>query len=216
MSEQSRIKTVSDTLLEKDRQGSAIVMVGSFAPIHKGHFDAVYAASTALLDRCVEVESIILTPNSAEYVEAKLPDYHQQWTYERRVGRILDQEPHSYIPTYVDNVSGYTAKHEQINKHVPLTVRRHLGFSASQLYLVVGSDQLLTMESHLNDQANRAVCVLRPDNLDALEEHLELPWVAAAVASDRFIITEREDMKNDISSTAIRKSVNQNNALMLQ
>lgn len=207
MFEKSRIREVSGTLCRERRMGSAVVMVGSFAPIHKGHFDALHAASTSLLDRGINIESLILTPSSAEYVEAKLPDYHKQWTYERRIRRILDQDPHPYISTYVDDVSGYSAKKEQINGHVPVTLRRHLGYSANQLHFVVGSDQLLTMETHLENEANRAVCVLRPNNLDAINENLKLPWVAAAIASDRFLITERADMENDISSTAVRKSL---------
>lgn len=206
MLEKPKIREISHTLTEEDRQGSAVVMVGSFAPIHRGHFDAIHAASSALLQRGVAVESLILAPNSAEYVKAKLPRHHTQWTYERRVKAILDQGAHPDIPTFVDNVSGHAAKAEQINDHVPVTVRRHLGFRASQLYLVVGSDQLLTMETHLQDKANKAICVLRPDNLDKIDEHLELPWVAAAVATDRFLITERPDMQNDISSTAVRES----------
>jgi nicotinic acid mononucleotide adenylyltransferase len=208
MSEQLRINPLSDTYRQEERQGNAVIMIGSFAPIHKGHFDAVHAASAALTDRGASVESLILTPNSAEYVQRKLPEYHEEWTYERRVQEILDQAPHPHIPTYVDDVSG-RIKHEQIilNSRVPLTVRRHLGFKAQQLYLVVGSDQLLSLESHLSVETNRAICVLRPNNLDEMQERLELPWVAAAVESERFIITEREDMENDVSSTAIRRSV---------
>ena len=207
MTERLRINTLSDTYSEEDRHGSAVVMVGSFAPIHDGHFDAVQAASVALEARGVAVESLILTPNSAEYLEKKLPEDHTEWPYQRRIQAILDRDAHTFIPTYVDDVSGYLSRNEEINDYVPLTIRRHLGFKACQLYLVVGSDQLLSMESHLSDGVNRAVCVLRPGSLEQVQERLEIPWVAEAVEAERFIITERRDMENDISSTAIRTSV---------
>ena len=206
MAEISRINTISDVHPESVPQGNAIIMVGSFAPIHRGHFDAIHAASTALLGRGVPVDSLVLTPNSAEYVQRKLPDYHHEWTYERRIQKILEHNPHPHIPTYVDDISGRTARHEEINPHVPRTIERYLGHSACQIYLVVGSDQILSMEQHLRDDANRAICVLRPNNLADIKERLEIPWVANAVKSERFIITEREDMDNDISSTAIRKT----------
>lgn len=215
MTEQLKINALSDAYSEENRQGNAVVMVGSFAPIHRGHFDAIHAAGSALIGRGIPVESLILTPNSAEYVQNKLPEYHETWTYERRVQKILDQDSHPRIPTYVDDVSGYRAKYEQINDHVPLTIRRHLGFAANQLYLVVGSDQLLSMESHLEKDESRAICVLRPNNLEEVQQRLELPWVAEAVESRRLIITEREDMENDVSSTAIRRAVAVDDASVL-
>ena len=206
MCEQAKINTLSSAQ-PGIREGVAVVMVGSFAPVHKGHFDAVHAASTALAGQGNLVESVVLTPNSAEYVERKLPEDHGEWTYERRIHEILGRSPHPHIPTYVDDVSGRLARHEQINGYVPVTMRRYLGFTACQTYLVVGSDQLLSMESHLENERNRAVCVLRPGSLDYARDRLDLPWIAAAVEEGRFVITERENMKTDISSTAVRRSL---------
>lgn len=127
MAEQKRITKLSETLLTGDRMGCAVVMVGSFAPIHGGHLDAVRSASTALLQRNIPVEALVLTPNSTEYVQRKLGNEQGQWTYERRIEKILEQEPHTEITTYVDDISGLTARHEQINDHVPITLRQHLG-----------------------------------------------------------------------------------------
>lgn len=206
MSELSRINRLSETFPADEPQGSAVVMTGSYAPIHRGHFDAMRAATLALVNRGVPVESLVITPNSAEYVANKLPEDHKTWTYERRIREILKAEPHPDMPTYVDDVSGRLAKHEWINDYVPEVIKRHLGFRAQQLYMVAGSDQLLSMESHLRNGVNKAVCVLRPGSLERVQENLAVPWVAEAVESGRFVITEREDMENDISSTDIRKS----------
>lgn len=207
MSEQAKINTLSSSSPVGNRQGNAIVMVGSFAPIHKGHFDAVRAASIALSQRGYPVESVVLTPNSPQYVQRKLPEYHRTWTYERRIQEILRSPAVPHISTYVDDVSGRSAGLEQINDFVPFTIRRHLGFTACQTHLIVGSDQILSVESHLRNETNRAVCVLRPGTQDYAMEQLDRPWVAEAVEEGRFIIAEREDMENDYSSSAIRQSV---------
>jgi|GEM_PF-1020536 len=207
MIEQMKIDRLSNTLSAENREGNVVAIVGSFAPVHRGHFDAIHAASTALTKQGLPVESLVFTPNSEEYVRKKLREDLGEWTYERRIQEILSQDPHPNISTYVDDLSGHEAKEKEINDYVTLTIRRHLGFTACQTYLVVGSDQLASMESHLSNEANRAVCVLRPGNLDYVQSQLETPWIADAIASSRFIITEREDMENDISSTTIRKAL---------
>jgi nicotinic acid mononucleotide adenylyltransferase len=206
MTEQKRIIKLSENFSTRDRQGSAVVMVGSFAPVHRGHFDAVKAASAALLERDIPVEALVLTPNSAEYVRRKLGREHVSWTHERRVEKILEQDPHPHISTYVDDVSGPTARHEQINNHVPVTLSQRLGFQAYQMYLVVGSDQLPTMEEHLDNELNRAVCVLRPGSIESVKESLTTSWVINAMRSNRLIVTKREDMNTDVSSTAVRRA----------
>ena len=203
--EQTKINALAD-IYPQETEGNAVVMVGTFAPVHEGHLDAIRAASSALTDRGLVVGSAVLTPNSSEYVQRKLPDDHQTWTFERRVRAILDHEPHPSIPTYVDTISGPAAGTEQINRFVPQTVQQYLGHAASEIYLVVGSDQLPSMEAHL-EHGNRAVCVLRPGNMEEVERQRKLPWVEAAVEEGRFIITGRPNMENDISSTAIRRSV---------
>lgn len=204
MKQHTKINRISESLSTGEREGNALVIVGSFAPIHDGHFDAVQAASTALLERGDTVDSLVLTPNSEEYVRNKISANRDAWSYERRIKGILSRDPHPATPTYVDDVSGPMAELRQINDYVPHTVRRHLGFTASQTVLVVGSDQLLSMQSHLENEDNRAVCVLRPGSMSQLGDHLGIPWVAKAVEAERFIITERADMENDISSTVIR------------
>lgn len=205
MTEMPKIRALSELSLPEARQGSAVVMVGSFAPIHDGHFDALHSASNALTHRGALVESLILTPNSEEYLNNKLADESNEWPYERRINFIRNRIPHLIIPTYVDDVSGRLAKEKQINNFVPGTIQRQLGFNATQLYFVVGSDQLLSMEEHLTANG-RAVCVLRPGNMDEIQDQMKIRWIAEANQSERLIITERSNMQHDVSSTAIRKS----------
>lgn len=205
MPNQPRIKRLSETHLPEERDGNAVVMIGSFAPIHSGHFDAAFSACAALEENEVPVESLVFTPNSAEYVRRKLPGEHKTWTYEHRIQRILDEIPHPRVPTYVDDVSGSPEHQELIlNSRVPITIRRHLGFRANQLYLLVGSDQLLSVRLHLENTTNKAVCVLRPGCMDEVDENLTIPWISDAVESKRLIVTEHGDMINAISSSAIR------------
>lgn len=169
--------------------------------------DAVQSASAALINRGHSVESLVLVPNSSEYLQNKLAEESDKWPYERRVEYILGRDPHPTIPTYVDDISACLAQEKQINNFVPETIRRHLGFDALQLYLVVGSDQLLSMESHLSDREGKAICVLRPGSMDEVQERLKISWISNATASERLIITERENMEQDVSSTAIRRAV---------
>lgn len=182
----------------------AVVMVGSFAPVHSGHFDAVDAAYTALQSQERRVGSLVLVPNSAEYLASKFDGKDFGWTYEKRIEKITQQSNRLPIPAYVDNISGVTARHEQINAHVPRTLHHHLGLSACQLFFVVGSDQLPSMETHLKSSDSRAICVLRPGNLEGVESYLAQDWAQEATRQTRLIVTERADMINDISSTAIR------------
>jgi len=207
MSEIPRIKTLSETLTTDSREGNAVVMVGSFAPIHDGHFDAVHSASAALINRGHSVESLVLAPNSSEYLQNKLAEESDEWPYERRVEYILGRDPHPTIPTYVDDISARLAQEKQINNFVSETIQRRLGFDALRLYLVVGSDQLLSMEAHLSEGDGKAICVLRPGSMDEVQERLKISWISDATASERLIITERGNMEQDVSSTAIRRSV---------
>ena len=196
--------------LEKPIQskGSTVVMVGSFAPIHKGHFDAVRAAGNALRERDIELDQIVLTPNNHEYLHRKLVEEGSPWTYDRRITEIMSRDtPITDVPTYVDDVSGRSIGLNEINDRVPHTLSRSLGVAAERLYFITGSDQILSMEAHLADPSKRAICVLRPDGkLDIAHTQLALPWARQAIEEGRYIVTEREDMEVDVSSTAIRRT----------
>lgn len=198
------IQRVSKTTLASPVEDCAVVMVGSFAPVHTGHLDAVDAAYTALCEQGKDIGALIFVPNSEEYISEKFAGTNYGWSYEKRINKIVEQTNRLPVPAYVDDISGSIARQEQINRHVPTTLKRRLGFSAHQLYFVVGSDQLVSMKSHLSDTANNAICVLRPGSIDGVSEQIQDDWAQQAMSENRLIITERADMVNDISSTEIR------------
>lgn len=185
--------------------GAAVVMVGSFAPIHDGHIDAITSAKHALTDKGVTVDTLIVTPNSSEYVTDKLGSGQGGWPYDERVRRILSLPAIDRTPTYVDDLSGPAAGIEQINDYVPQTIEQYLGIASCRLFFVVGSDQLPSMKEHLSN-GGRAVCVIRPGKERVSESCIRLePWASTAFNDDRLIVTGRKNMDNDISSTQIRK-----------
>lgn len=204
-----RIHRLSTVNPEATSKGSAIVMVGSFAPVHSGHFDAIRSASRAIIERSIGVGSIILSPNSDEYLTRKLASKSESlsWQYHRRIEEIVAREaPVEGVHTFVDDITGGYVGLEEINLEVPRTIHHHLGITAERLYFVTGSDQLPSMQAHLTDSENRAVCVLRPGHLNDMQDKLSQSWIAQAIAEGRYIITERDDMVNDVSSTDIRHS----------
>lgn len=201
------IQRLSDVPPLTDNPGESVVIVGSFAPIHDGHFDAAFSAVEALRLHGRNISSLVFTPNSTEYVRRKLGDDEGGWHYSSRINEITKRAQHPSVNTYVDDVSGPKAALREMNEEVLRTVSYKLGTPACRTHLVVGSDQLHSMMPHLDGTSNNAVCVLRPGRTDDLAEKLALPWAQRAVTSERLIITGRQNMENDISSTTIRVQV---------
>lgn len=185
-------------------QGNVIVMVGSFAPIHEGHMDALISAKRAISLGAPPANTLVITPNSAEYVARKLGDEGEVWTYERRIEAIISLLGKSQELIYVDDISGPLAGEEQINDYIPLTIEERLGALSCQLFFVVGSDQLPSMEQHLS-QKGRSICVVRPGRDNILKSCLRMSWAKEALMEKRLIITPRANMTQDISSTDIRE-----------
>jgi nicotinic acid mononucleotide adenylyltransferase len=200
------IERLSGVSRVENPSGDVVAMVGSFAPIHDGHFDAVRSACMALARNGHDLDSIVLAPNSTEYVYRKLGDDYGGWTFERRILEILSRDINYKAPVYVDDWSGRVAGLDHINDYVPKSINRSLGIAACQVNLVVGSDQLLSLEYHLADKENRAICVLRPGRPGLTDSQFKTSWVLDALDSGRLIVTERENMEVDVSSTDIRIS----------
>lgn len=177
-------------------------MVGSFAPVHTGHIDAMQSAERALLHLEEDLAATIFAPNSDSYVSVKLDDVEKKWNFEKRVAEFASLESDLVAPSYVDDITGCFPPKRSISEEVIETVAQRTGILAANAVLVVGSDQIGSMEPHI--ESNRAICVLRPGSLEALLQYEDKKWFRNAVYDGRFIVTARTDMATDISSTAIR------------
>lgn len=183
--------------------GSALLMVGSFAPVHAGHFDAMYAAEQALTGEGEGVVSSVFAPNSDSYVSFKVNDTCGRYSFERRVAEFLKMRSPLDSPTYVDDITGQSPPERSISEEVIDTVSRTLGIQACKAVLVVGSDQVSSMRSHIEN--NRVVCVLRPGSLEEVDIQRKERWFRRAIDDGRCILTVRKNMATDICSTDIRE-----------
>lgn len=192
---------------------AAVVFVGSFAPFHSGHLDAAKAAVTAIRRSKMDwLSYLVLVPNSDDYVRAKLGnEFSDQFYLEERVRAlqtsIMKISGEVGLPVYIDDVSGPEDGSNKINEIVPQTIQR-LGYrEPNPLYYIVGGDQLGSMKDYIGgnqggDSYRRSVCVLRPGNLDSITQ---LPdWANSACYRGSLIVTARDNMDYDVSSTELR------------
>lgn len=194
-------------------EGSTLVMVGSFAPVHYGHIDTMQAATRVVESEIGPVNARVFAPNSDSYVSLKLNDTTGLWGFERRVAEFETIEVSTTQPFLVDDISGRQSPEESISQKVVETISQYLGTEACRVVLVVGSDQIRSMEPHL--ETNVAVCVVRPTYDDIVKPVLEEPWLVEAVNSRRYLITRQEDPDLTVSSTAVRNSVLDRRGLIL-
>lgn len=200
------IKKLSSAQEASNSNSSALIMVGSFAPLHPGHIDAMESAERVILRLDGSLAGLVYAPNSDSYVSLKLNDKVGEWNFERRVSEFTDKESGLLTPSYVDDVTGISPPERTISEEVISTVSRQLGIRACNAILIVGSDQIHSMKAHIDE--NRAVCVVRPGYLSAIDEHKSQKWFRKAIKSDRLIITEHRDMVSQLSSTSIREKNN--------
>ncbi len=135
-------------------------MVGSYAPVHNGYFDAMRSAERCLLTTGYDIAGNIFAPNSDSYVLKKIDDEDGVWNYDRRISEFVSRSSGTESVSYVDDVTGSKPPEKSISESVIDTVSSRLGIKACSLVLVVGMDQIRSMEPHLD--SNRAICVLRP------------------------------------------------------
>lgn len=179
-----------------------LIMVGSFAPFHEGHADAMDSAKKVLSRLGENVVASVFVPNSDTYVSKKLCDTNSEWNFQRRVQEFDKKYIHE-TNVYVDDITGYLPQQEvSISELAIDTVHRKLGIAACRLSLVVGGDQLESIRPHL--QHNRAICVLRPGWEEEERKVLMAGWTQQAIESGQCIITHRQRQDSDISSTVIR------------
>lgn len=184
--------------------GNLLMMVGSYAPVHAGHIDAMESAARALTESDERVSATIFTPNSDSYVvSVKLQDTEGKWNFERRVSEFQLQDMDLSIPAFVDDITGSKPPERSISEEAIDTAVHHLGTIASKVILVVGSDQINSMKPHL--ATNRAICVLRPGSQHLVDESMREQWFRDAVHDGRYILTNRKITERDISSTEVRR-----------
>lgn len=185
-------------------------MVGSFAPVHEGHLDAMRSAERRLISSGDDIAGNIFAPNSDSYVLEKLSGSRETWDFGRRVGEFAAKDCGTISRAYVDDISGLTPPEQSISEKAIDTASNKLGIEACRLILVVGTDQIRSMQTHI--ATNRAVCVLRPGYEDSLGDVMTEGWFQDAVHQNQLLLTSRENMYFDISSTQIRKKLEQRTA----
>lgn len=188
-----------------NRGASGLIMVGSYAPVHEGHFDAMRSAERKLAFQGDDVAGNIFAPNSDSYVLKKLQDDDGVWNFSRRVNEFITRDSGTLSRSYVDDVTGNTPPERTISEEVISTVSDQLGLRACNLVLVVGTDQITSMQPHL--ESNRAICVVRPGYRDKLHDVMSQDWFIDATDRGRLLLTSRENVEVDVSSTAIRRQI---------
>lgn len=196
------IRKLSEATRLVDNEGVGLVMVGSFAPVHEGHLDAMQSAEEALLLSGENVLASTFTPNSDSYVSIKLNDLNGTWNFDRRVEEFSRLKPTTQRSAYIDDITGRTPPERSISEHAIENISNRLGIEACRLVLVVGADQIGSMRPHL--ESNRAICVLRPGWEPVVNRHSSESWFLDAVESGRYIFTDRKNNTTDIQSTLIR------------
>lgn len=186
-------------------ESNGLIVVGSFAPVHEGHFDAIRSAERALAIRDESVSANVFVPNSDSYVLGKVNDDKRVWDFPTRVSKFLNKDSGTIAPSYVDDLSGIRPPKESISEAAIETASKALGIQACNFILVVGTDQLASMEPHL--ETNKAICVLRPGYEETLKQYINEEWFTDAVDSGRYILTERENIEKDIASRTIRQEL---------
>lgn len=197
------ILRLSDSNKPSIENGVALVMVGSFAPVHEGHFDAIVSAKKALEDLDERVSVVVMSPNSDSYVLKKVGDETGEWNLARRISEFALIDHRLTVPVFVDDFSGLKTPEKTITEAAIENVKKELGIEACRIVLTVGSDQAHSMKPYLDN--NRAVCVLRPGSSDSMDILNGESWFNDAIKNGRYIITNRENTEVDINSTSIRK-----------
>jgi nicotinic acid mononucleotide adenylyltransferase len=180
-------------------------MVGSYAPAHIGHIAAMTAAVSALEASGEKVAASIYVPNADAYVSFKVRDTNGIWSFDRRIDLLLGLVPGSVVPTFVDDISGSTPVVDtSITATAISNASARLQIDSKRFVIVVGSDQVASMEPHV--AANKAICVVRPGAVAPILNMFRQQWFYQAVASGRYIFTERDNPFEDISSTTLRNA----------
>jgi len=183
--------------------GYVLFMLGSFAPFHDGHIDAIVSAENALQNMGYSLSAVVISPHGDKYVSDKIGDNH--WTVNRRMDRIISSGISCSSPMIVDDLSFNTKATHNITQVAVDNISENLNISSDKIIIAVGSDNIQTLAPNIKD--NKVVCVIRPGFDNVID-------VIGSCSSFRdnicnLIITTRENDKFDINSTNIRSEIHE-------
>lgn len=145
MGRSTSIERLSDSNKYHSSNASGLIIVGSYAPVHDGHFDAMRSAERRLLKDGDDIAGNIFAPNSDSYVLKKLNDKDGVWNFNRRISEFVSRRSGTESVSYVDDITGSKPPEKSISESVIDTVSSRLGIKACSLVLVVGMDQIRSM-----------------------------------------------------------------------
>lgn len=178
-------------------QGYILFMLGSYAPFHEGHNDAITSAERAFVAAGYTLGGVVIAPHSDLYVSYKI--HNSTWNINRRITSIVNANINCVSPLYLDDISCYQPAKDNVTQIVINTLKK-LGITTHRIAIVVGADNLASMAPHI--ATHKVICVRRP-GYDTSLSILQMNENFIKNASN-LIIADRQKVKKDISSTTIR------------
>ena len=177
--------------------GYVLFMLGSYAPFHEGHDDAITSAERAFLDAGYKIAGIVIVPHSDLYVGNKI--HETEWNIDRRIDSILDSKISCKSPLYLDDISHRHPALKKVNQIVLGTMKR-TGIDPSRIVIVVGADNLKSMAPYIS--SHKVICLRRP----GYETSLSILKANESFSRNlpNLIIANRQRASDDISSSLIR------------
>lgn len=174
-------------------------MLGSYAPFHEGHRDAIVSAEAALLESGYEIDSVVIVPHSDDYVQNKIQD--TSWNIDRRILSIANATIVCRSTIFIDDISCRKPIGKDPTAAVIETLINNIGVESSNIIIAVGADNIMSMIPYI--KSHKVACVQRPGYRRALSRLIENENFVDN--KQNLIIAERRYNSADISSTIIRK-----------
>lgn len=194
------------------QNAGVMVVMGSYAPMHRGHIDLMEAADKAARASGYTPIGAVFCLHSEARVRAKIHPVHpnapvQTETRVMEAFKVLPKYLESGTPTFLDTWDATMPGGPRSFTDNMIRIVRTL----EQLEVrwvtpiaVFGSDNAVSMRAFA--QYGHAICVNRPGHEDPGKRIAAEPQMVQAIRSGRVIITDRAPDAPNISSTDIRKS----------
>lgn len=185
---------------ELPRDGYLLFMLGSYAPFHEGHNDAITSAERAFIEAGHTLAGVIIAPHSDLYVSTKI--HNSNWDINRRISEITKATIDCSSPVYLDDISCYQPVKKNGTRIVINTLKK-LELDKRRIAIAVGADNLASMAPYIGSY--KIVCVRRP-GYDTSLSILQMNENFINNTSN-LIIADRKEAKKDINSTTIRAEI---------